>query len=112
MPPHHGQVKPDEKRGILFTLFSIVVIIIAALGIFGLASFTVEQRTREISIRKVLGAKTQSLIKLLFIDYLILICISVLIAFPLAFFFMQDFLENYEYRTNLHAGTFESATRS
>lgn len=100
------QVKPDEKRGILFTLFSIVVIIIATLGVFGLASFTVEQRTQEISIRKVLGAKTQSVIKLIFIDYLILIGISVLIAFPLAYIFMQDFLENYEYRTNLHASTF------
>ncbi len=100
------QVQPDEKRGILFTLFSIVVIIIATLGVFGLASYTVEQRTKEISIRKVLGAKTQTVIKLIFIDYLILIGISILIAFPVAYFFMQDFLENYEYRTSLHANTF------
>jgi len=100
------QVEPDEKRGILFTLFSIVVIIIATLGVFGLASFTVEQRTSEISIRKVLGAKTQSVIKLIFKDYLILIGIAILIAFPLAYFFMMDFLENYEYRTSMHATTF------
>ncbi len=100
------QVEPDEKRGILFTLFSIVVIIIATLGVFGLASFTVEQRTNEISIRKVLGAKTHSVIKLIFVDYLVLIGISILIAFPLAYFFMKDFLDNYEYRTNLHPSTF------
>ncbi|MEZ5084236.1 MAG: FtsX-like permease family protein [Bacteroidales bacterium] len=100
------QVEPDEKRGLLFTLFSILVILIAALGVFGLASFTLEQRTKEISIRKVLGAKTQSVVKLIFTDYLILICISILIAYPLAYFFMKDFLENYEYRTSLHASTF------
>jgi putative ABC transport system permease protein len=100
------QVEPDEKRGILFTLFSIVVIIIASLGVFGLASFTVEQRTKEISIRKILGAKIQGVVKLIFLDYLVLIGISILIAFPVAYFFMQDFLENYEYRTSLHANTF------
>jgi putative ABC transport system permease protein len=100
------QVEPDEKRGILFTLFSIVVIIIATLGVFGLASFTVEQRTQEISIRKVLGAKTQTVMKLIFTDYLVLIGVAILIAFPMAYFFMQDFLENYEYRTSLHVSTF------
>jgi len=100
------QVQPDEKRGILFTLFSIVIIIIASLGVFGLASYTVEQRTKEISIRKILGAKAQSVVKLIFTDYLILVGISILVAFPIAYYFMQDFLENYVYRTELHAVTF------
>lgn len=100
------QVEPDEKRGVLFTLFSIVIIIIATLGVFGLASFTVEQRTKEISIRKVLGAKGYSIIGLLFNDYLILILVSVVLAFPVAYYYLKDFLENYEYRTQLHATTF------
>lgn len=100
------QVQPDEKRGLLFTLFSIIVIIIASLGVFGLASYTVEQRTKEISIRKVLGAKAQTVIQLIFKDYLILIGISILIAFPTAYYFLQGFLENYEYRTDLSLITF------
>ncbi len=100
------QVEPDEKRGFLFTMFSIIVIIIASLGVFGLASYTVEQRTKEISIRKVLGAKAQTVIQLIFKDYLILIGISILISFPVVYYFMQDFLANYEYRTSLSAVTF------
>lgn len=100
------QVEPDEKRGILFTLFSIVVILIAALGVFGLASFTIEQRTKEIAIRKVMGAKMQTIIKLVFKDYLALIGISIFIAFPIAFYLMQKFLDNYEYRMSLSATTF------
>jgi len=100
------QVAPDEKRGVLFTLFSIIVIIIASLGVFGLASYTVEQRTKEISIRKVLGAKVQTVMQLVFKDYLVLIGLSILIAFPVAYYFMQNFLENYEYRTELSVLTF------
>jgi len=100
------QIQPDEKRGVLFTLFSIIVIIIASLGVFGLASYTVEQRTKEISIRKVLGAKVQTIIQLVFKDYFVLIGISILIAFPLAYYLMQNFLANYEYRTNLSIFTF------
>lgn len=100
------QVKPDEKRSILYTLFSIVIIIIASLGVFGLASYTVEQRTKEISIRKILGAKVNTVLKLIFQDYLILIGISMLVAFPLAYYFLQDFLSNYVYRTSLHIFTF------
>lgn len=100
------QVEPDEKRGILFTLFSIVVILIAALGVFGLASFTIEQRTKEIAIRKVLGAKMQTIINLVFKDHLALIGISILLAFPIAFYLMQNFLDNYEYRMSLSAMTF------
>lgn len=100
------QVEPDEKRGILFTLFSVIVIIIASLGVFGLASYTVEQRTKEISIRKVLGAKVQTVIQLVFKDYLLLIGISILVAFPIAFYFMQNFLENYEYRTEQNVVTY------
>jgi len=100
------QIEPDEKRGVLYTLFSIIVIAIASLGVFGLASYTVEQRTKEISIRKVLGAQAQNVIQLIFKDYLVLIGISILIAFPLAYYYMQSFLDNYEYRTTLSVTTF------
>ncbi len=100
------QIEPDEKRGILFTLFSIIVIIIATLGVFGLASYTVEQRTKEISIRKVLGAKVQTIIHLIFKDYLVLIGIAIVVSFPVSYYMMQNFLDNYAYRAELSAVTF------
>ncbi len=100
------QIRPDEKRGVLFAVFSLIVIAIAILGVFGLASFTIEQRTKEIAVRKVLGAGLGNIIKLIFIDYLILIMIAILIAFPTAFLLMQKFLENYEYQTQLKIDSF------
>ena len=84
----------------------MIVIAIAILGVFGLASFTIEQRTKEIAVRKVLGAGLGNIIKLIFIDYLILIMIAILIAFPTAFLLMQKFLENYEYQTQLKIDSF------
>jgi putative ABC transport system permease protein len=95
------QFEADEKRGFIFTLFTILAILIACLGLFGLASYTVEQRTREVGIRKVFGAGNMDVIGLISKDFLILISISILIAFPIAWFFMSKWLAHYVYRYEL-----------
>lgn len=95
------QFGADEKRGFIFTLFTVLAILIACLGLFGLASYTVEQRTKEIGIRKVVGASEAMVVRLISKEFLILVSISMLIAFPLAFYFMRDWLQQFVYRTNL-----------
>ncbi|MBU8893862.1 MAG: ABC transporter permease [Bacteroidales bacterium] len=95
------QFGADEKRGFIFTLFTVLAILIACLGLFGLASFTVEQRTKEIGIRKVVGATEGTVVRLISKEFLILTSIAIIIAFPLTFYFMQDWLQQFVYRTNL-----------
>jgi putative ABC transport system permease protein len=95
------QFEADEKRGKIFTIFTILAILIACLGLFGLASYMVEQRTREIGIRKVFGADEGVIIRLISRDFIILILISIIIAIPAAYYFMSNWLENYVYRTNI-----------
>jgi putative ABC transport system permease protein len=92
------QFEADEKRGFVFTLFTVLAIIIACLGLFGLASYTVEQRTKEVGIRKVFGADNITILRLISRDFLILVSISIVIAFPVAWYFMSNWLENYVYR--------------
>ncbi len=95
------QFKADENRGLIFTLFTILAILIASLGLFGLASYMVEQRTKEIGIRKVVGASEGIIVKMISKEFLILIAISIVIAFPIAFYMMNDWLQNYVYRTSM-----------
>ncbi len=95
------QFGADEKRGFIFTLFTVLAILIACLGLFGLASYTVEQRTKEIGIRKVVGASEVTVVKLISKEFIILVIIAIAIAFPLSFYFMRDWLQNFVYRTNL-----------
>jgi len=102
----NNQFEADEKRGVIFSLFSILTILIACLGLFGLASFTVDQRTREVGIRKVLGAGEGNIIRLFSSEFLILICISIVLAFPAAFYFMRDWLQDFVFRTDLKPLTF------
>lgn len=92
----------DEIRiGKLSSFFAILAIFISCLGLFGLASFTAEQRTKEIGIRKVLGATVANLWQLLSKDFVVLVIISCLIATPIAYYFMHSWLQNYEYRTEI-----------
>jgi putative ABC transport system permease protein len=100
------QFEADEKRGFVFTMFTILAIIIACLGLFGLASYTVEQRTKEVGIRKVFGADNIIILRLISRDFLILISISILISFPIAWYFMNKWLENYVYRNKLGMSLF------
>jgi ABC-type antimicrobial peptide transport system permease subunit len=86
----------------LATVFSILAIFISCLGLFGLAAYTAERRTKEIGIRKVLGASVKGLAGLLSKSFLQLVAIACLIAFPLAWWAMSNWLEDYAYRTTIH----------
>jgi putative ABC transport system permease protein len=95
------QFETDEKRGLIFTMFTVLAILIACLGLFGLASYMVEQRTKEIGIRKVFGANEGIILRLISRDFLILVTIGIVIAVPVAYYFMSRWLQNYVYRTNI-----------
>jgi putative ABC transport system permease protein len=97
------QFEADEKRGLIFTIFTILAILIACLGLFGLASYMVEQRTKEIGIRKVFGANENTILVLISKDFLILVAIGIVIAVPVAVYFMSNWLENYVYRMKISA---------
>jgi len=83
-------------------VFAVLSIAISCLGLFGLAAFMAERRKKEIGIRKVLGATVYSLTNLLSKEFVMLVLLSCLIAFPLAYWFMNDWLNNFEYRTPIH----------
>jgi predicted permease len=91
----------EQTIGTLTNYFAGLAVFIACLGLFGLASFTVEQRTKEIGIRKVLGASVHNLVGLLSKDLVKLVLVSILIASPLAGWFMHKWLQNYEYRVSI-----------
>ncbi len=91
----------EERIGKLATFFAILAIFISCLGLFGLASFVAEQRTKEIGVRKVLGASVFNLWKLLSKDFVYLVLISCLIAIPISYYYLNDWLEKYEYHTDI-----------
>ncbi|UZR97649.1 ABC transporter permease [Chondrinema litorale] len=91
----------EERIGKLASVFAVLTIFISCLGLFGLASFVAEQRTKEIGIRKILGASVINLWKMLSKDFVILVLISSFIAIPLAYFLLNNWLENYEYKTEI-----------
>jgi putative ABC transport system permease protein len=91
----------EEKLIILFSYFTLITILIACLGLFGLAAYTAEQRTKEIGVRKVMGASVLQIIKLLSKDFTKLVIISCFIACPIAYFAMNKWLQNFAYRTNI-----------
>jgi len=100
------QFEADEKRGLIFTLFTVLAILIACLGLFGLASYMVEQRTKEIGIRKVFGAKESIILRLISRNFLILVTIAIIISFPVAYYFMNHWLQNYVYRIKIGLSLF------
>ena len=91
----------EERIGKLAAFFATLAIFISCLGLFGLASFTAEQRTKEIGIRKVMGASVPALWRLLSKDFLVLVLVAFLIAAPVSWYFLSGWLENYAYRTEL-----------
>ncbi len=98
----YAQKFGNEKRvGSLATFFAVLAVFISCLGLFGLASFVAEQRTKEIGIRKVMGASVANLWRMLSQDFVVLVLISSVIATPLAYFLISDWLNDYEYRTNV-----------
>lgn len=96
------QFKSDEKRGIVYTFFSILTIVIACLGLFGLASFTSEIRTREVGLRKVHGASVQRIVRLMLRSYLTLILVAVILASAVSLYLADNWLESFVYRTDIN----------
>ncbi|WP_462248723.1 FtsX-like permease family protein [Ekhidna sp.] len=90
-----------QRTGNVFAGFSILAIFVACLGLFGLSAFMVEQRSKEISIRKVLGASIKVIFKLLTFNFMKLIGISLLIAIPISFYLMQEWLSDFEFKVNI-----------
>jgi len=91
----------EERIGTLSSFFTILAIFISCLGLFGMASFMAEQRTIEIGVRKVLGASVLNLWGLMSKDFVVLVSVSILIAMPVAYYFMQGWVKNYKYHTDL-----------
>lgn len=100
---------PEQKMGNILSLFAILTIFIACLGLFGLVTFTAEQRFKEIGIRKVLGSSAQDIVALLSKDFLKLIFISFLIAFPLGYYLMNRWLQDFAYRISINWWNFAFA---
>ncbi|WP_420318358.1 ABC transporter permease [Ekhidna sp.] len=99
----------EQKLGQIFSVFAFLAIFIACLGLYGLAAFTAEQRTKEIGVRKVLGASIMSIITLLSKEFLKLVAIAFIIAAPLSYYFMNQWLQDFENRTNMNVMIFISA---
>jgi putative ABC transport system permease protein len=95
-----------EMIGKLSLMVAFLAIFISCLGLFGLASFMAEQRTKEIGVRKVLGATVLNITNLLSKDFLKLVIISIIIASPITYFAMKNWLQDYEYRIEIGAGVF------
>jgi putative ABC transport system permease protein len=96
-----SQYRSDEKRSQIFTAFSGLTIAIACLGLLGLAAFTTEQRTKEIGVRKVIGASINSLVYLVSKEFFLLVGIGMVLAFPAAWYFTNSWLQNFAYRIEL-----------
>jgi len=95
------QFSNDKNRRTVFTGFTILIIIIACLGLFGLASYTTERRTREIGVRKVFGASIERILRMISWEFLVLILISFALSIPAVWFLMNDWLQDFVYRYEL-----------
>ena len=93
--------RSDMIKGSLFNYFSIIAILISCLGLFGLVTYTAETKTKEIGIRKILGASVSDIVTMLSKEFVILVCIAMLIAFPLAYYVLDKLLQDYAYRINI-----------
>jgi putative ABC transport system permease protein len=91
----------EQRTGQIFVTFAILAIFIACLGLFGLITYAAEQRVKEIGIRKVLGANVNSIVSLISKDFLVLICMASLVAFPLAWWAMRKWLQDFAYRVEI-----------
>lgn len=102
MDESYNQIYDAEKRfGEAFSIFTIIALFIACIGLFGLVSHNVTQRTKEIGIRKVIGASITNIVLLLSKDFIKLILIAVIVAFPLAYLFVESWLQDFAYRIEI-----------
>ena len=101
--------KSDERSGTLFTVFTVIAILISCLGLFGLATYTAQVKIKEIGIRKVLGASVANITTMLSKDFLILVIVSLVIASPVAWYMMNKWLQDYVYRIHIQWWVFALA---
>jgi putative ABC transport system permease protein len=98
----YRQLYSEEQRSyFLLTVFTFVALALSAMGLFGLSTFEIEQRVKEISIRKVLGASVMNIAWFLSLNFVIMVVISVLISFPIAWWLMHEWLRGFAYRAGL-----------
>jgi len=105
----NAQYQAEDRLASIFSIFTVITVILATMGLFGLAAFTIEQRTKEIGIRKVLGASITSINGLLSKDFLKLVLLSILAASPVAWWFMHNWLQGFAYRIHLSWWMFAAA---
>jgi putative ABC transport system permease protein len=103
------QYRAEERIVRILSVFTIVAIFVACLGLFGLTAFATRQRIKEIGVRKVLGASVADILVLLAKEVMILVLVAVLVAMPLAFYAMSHWLESFAYRTDVGLFTFIGA---
>ncbi|HEX4852177.1 MAG TPA: FtsX-like permease family protein, partial [Puia sp.] len=103
---YHAMYLSEERVAALSKYFAAFAILISCLGLFGLAAFTAQKRQREISIRKVVGATVNNIATMLSMDFLKLVMLAVLIAFPLGWLMMHEWLQRFAYRVNIGVGVF------
>ncbi|MGD1946169.1 MAG: ABC transporter permease [Croceivirga sp.] len=105
----NARFKNEELVGDLAKIFAVLAIIISCLGLFGLAAYTAEQRKKEIGVRKVLGSSVSGIVQLLSKDFLILVVIALFIAIPLAWWFMDSWLQRFAYKVTIDPLVFMAA---
>ena len=103
------QYEQEKALAGLFIVASIVAVLIACLGLFGLAAYAAQQRVKEIGVRKVLGASVPDIAKLLSIDFVRLVLVAIVIASPIAWWVMHNWLEGFPYRTMISWWVFVTA---
>jgi putative ABC transport system permease protein len=108
----NARYKAEDKLAGILDVFTGLTILIACLGLFGLAAFSATQKTKEIGIRKVLGASVQNIVLLLTRDFIRLVVLAILLATPLAWYLMHGWLENFAYKTPIGWGVFAIAGSS
>jgi ABC-type antimicrobial peptide transport system permease subunit len=101
--------KQETQLALLYKIFAGIAIFISCLGLYGLVSFMAAQKTKEVGIRKVLGATVGNIVIMFSKEFTLLIAIAFIIAVPVAWYFMNDWLQNFVYRINLGAGVFIAA---
>lgn len=105
----NAQYKAEDRLASVFSIFTVITILLAGMGLFGLAAFTIEQRTKEIGIRKILGASLASISAILSTDFLKLVLLAILIASPIAWWTMHTWLEHFAYRITIQWWMFGAA---
>jgi putative ABC transport system permease protein len=103
------QYKAEDRLASIFSIFTGFTILLAGMGLFGLAAFTIEQRTKEIGVRKILGASLSSIASLLSADFLKLVLLAILIGSPIAWWAMHNWLQNFAYHIHIQWWMFASA---